>query len=227
MNESPAPRGIGSPLPRLVMTALIAALAITLVPLAQRQGAEQVASQPAAPMGEKLEDFGLLPEFQLTTQEAQQFTRDSLKGKTWIFDFVFTRCSGPCPVMSARMRGLQDKLAGDAGIRLASISVDPKNDTPEALTRYAADLDADAAKWVFLTGTKEGIFSLSRDGFKLGVQENDPSNIDTASMPLLHSTRFVLVDGSGTIRGYFDGTDEEAMARLVIAARNLEARVTP
>jgi len=98
---------------------------------------------------------------------------------------------------------------------LVSISVDPANDTPEALTAYAAKHGAKLDGWQFLTGTRDGIWSLSVDGFKLPVQEIE----DTSAGPILHSNRFVLADGRHQIRGYYDAFDADDRANLL---RDLE-----
>jgi protein SCO1/2 len=98
---------------------------------------------------------------------------------------------------------------------LVSISVDPANDTPEALAEYAARHSAKLDGWQFLTGTRDSIWSLSVEGFKLPVQEVE----DTSAGPILHSNRFVLADGRQQIRGYYDALDADDRAKLL---RDLE-----
>jgi protein SCO1/2 len=96
-------------------------------------------------------------------------------------------------------------------VRLVSFTVDPDYDTPEVLARYASSFSA-PGRWLFLTGGTEEMHRLSREGFKLAVDASgNPAN---AAEPILHSTRFVLVDGEGRIRGYYEAFDEEAMKRL-------------
>jgi protein SCO1/2 len=98
---------------------------------------------------------------------------------------------------------------------LVSISVDPANDTPEALTEYAARHSAKLDTWQFLTGTRDSIWSLSVEGFKLPVQETE----GIGGGPILHSNRFVLADGRKQIRGYYDALDADDRAKLL---RDLE-----
>jgi protein SCO1/2 len=164
-----------------------------------------------------------LPEFFLIDHEGKPFTRRNLAGSAWIFDFIFTRCSGPCPVMTSKLGGLQRKLTSVSGLRLASVSVDPEHDTPAVLASYGREAGADLTRWTFLTGSKEGIFKLSRKGFLLGVEEDKTGGADSAVPTTLHSTTFTLVDAQGRIRGYYDSLDLEALVRLAADARSLAA----
>jgi protein SCO1 len=161
--------------------------------------------------------LGQVPEFTLVNRDGRTLRRADLAGSPWIADFVFTRCPASCPMMTARMARFDRELPRDSAARLVSFSVDPEHDTPEVLQRYAESFKA-PARWLFLTGDSEQIYRLSQEGFKLGVDAT-PKGIETAE-PILHSTRFVLVDGAGRIRGYYDAFDKEAMQALT---RDLEA----
>jgi cytochrome oxidase Cu insertion factor (SCO1/SenC/PrrC family) len=164
--------------------------------------------------------FDPVPAFSLTNRDGRAVRLQDLKGKPWIADFVFTRCPASCPLMTARMAKLNRELPDDVDVRLVSFSVDPEHDTPQVLQRYAESYKA-PARWLFLTGGKDEIYRLSRQGFKLGIDiPPPPAPGAPAPEPILHSTRFVLVDGQGRIRGYYDGFDEESMKKLV---RDLEA----
>ena len=149
----------------------------------------------------------LAPSFTLTDQTGRPFTSESLRGKPWVADFIFTSCAGSCPLMSERMAGLQHRLP--ARVLLVSFSVDPKRDTPPVLAEYAKRHGAQPGRWFFLTGTEKEIARIVQQGFKLSYAEGtDPRE------PVTHSVRFVLVDRSGAIRGYYDSTDPEALRRL-------------
>lgn len=155
--------------------------------------------------------LGHVPEFALTNRDGRTVRRADLDGRPWIADFVFTRCPASCPMMSARMARLNRELAADLPVRLVSISVDPTHDTPAVLQRYAASFQA-TDRWLFLTGTREDVRRLCIEGFKLGLDMAPAPG--TGSEPILHSTRFVLVDGQGGIRGYYEAFDEESTAKL-------------
>src|SRR5207245_1410028 len=116
------------------------------------------------------------------------------------------------PMISSRMSELQKPLE-KTDVQLVSFSVDPEKDTPEVLRRYAEKLQAEPGRWDFLTGPKSAIYKISHDGFKLAVSDGS----DVQGIPV-HSTRMVLVDRHGQIRGYYDATEPEAITKLVAGA---------
>jgi protein SCO1/2 len=152
-----------------------------------------------------------LPDFRLIERNGQPLGLAELKGKVWIADFIFTRCPGPCPRMSSRMAALQRDLRSEEAFRLVSISVDPEFDTREVLTKYADRYEADEHRWFFLTGGKIAIHQLAKSGFRVG-------GVDDVT---LHTTRFVLIDRQGRVRGYYSSSDEEELRKLRSDARVL------
>ena len=159
--------------------------------------------------------YGTVPAFQLTNQNGQPFGSGQLARKIWIADFVYTTCPGPCPMISGRMSELQKPLE-KSDVHLVSFSVDPEKDTPAVLRGYAAKLQAEPGRWDFLTGAKSAIYKLSHDGFKLAVSDGN----DAQGLPV-HSTRMVLVDRHGQIRGYYDATEPDAITKLVADTNHL------
>src|SRR5690348_7472480 len=93
--------------------------------------------------------MGQVPQFNLVAENGEPFDAASLTGHVWVANFVFTKCTGPCPTMTRRMRQIQ---AQSQSVRLVSFSVDPANDTPSALAAYAKNFSPDFARWHFLTG---------------------------------------------------------------------------
>ena len=156
-----------------------------------------------------------VPDFSLTDQTEKKVTLSDLKGRVWVADFIFTNCGGICPVMTEKMRKLHESLPRE--IQLVSITVDPDRDTPKALAAYAAEHGAPQDRWLFLTGDKQSLYNLCVQGFKLPLDATG----GTPAEPIAHSTRFVLVDQQGEIRGYYDGTEEESMTRLIHDAKSL------
>jgi protein SCO1/2 len=160
--------------------------------------------------------YGVVPGFQLTNQNGQSFGSEQLEGKIWIADFIFSTCPGPCPMISSRMSELQRPLE-DTDVHLVSFTVDPEKDTPEVLRGYAERLHARPGRWDFLTGAKPAIYDLSRNGFKLGVSEGSD---EQPGVPV-HSTRAVLVDRHGVIRGYYEITAADGVTKLLADTSNL------
>ncbi len=165
-----------------------------------------------APGREPLPVYKELPEFSLTNRDGRTVTLGDLAGTPWIADFIFTRCAGICPFMTRQM----SRLAGEVpqGVNLVSITADPEHDTPEVLAAYAERHGA-TENWYFLTGEGEAVRSLSRYGFLLGLEPATGEGPEAEAEPIIHSNRFVLVDGAGRIRGYYDGFEEEEMQRLL------------
>jgi len=151
--------------------------------------------------------LGTAPDFSLLDQRGNKITRADLDGTVWIADFIFTRCAGPCPSMTVNMEAMQEQLKQYPEIadkiRFISFTVDPDWDTPERLLEYSEKFKAESNNWAFLTGSYDDIQKIAREGFKLGVIAADPDNNE----PIIHSQSFVLVDGKGQIRGYYDGTN--------------------
>ena len=162
-----------------------------------------------------LPSYGVVPKFELTNQDKQTVGSDGLAGKIWIADFIFTTCPGPCPIISTRMSELQKPLA-QSDVRLVSFTVDPEHDTPDVLRAYADKLRKEPTRWDFLTGPLDTITSLSRDGFKLALAAGE----EPGTGPV-HSTRFVLVDRRGTIRGYYDALAPDGVTKLLADANHL------
>ncbi|HKY34093.1 MAG TPA: SCO family protein [Candidatus Polarisedimenticolia bacterium] len=168
---------------------------------------------------ETLGDYGEVPPFELAAAGGGAVTREDLRGRWWIADFIFTRCNGICPILSARMASLaQDVPALERDdVRFVSISVDPGWDTPEVLARYAAGFpvpETVRSRWIFLTGPREALHALIGGGFRLSVAERPPDP-SAAGELITHSDRFVLVDPDGRIRGYYHGTEEASVRRLL------------
>ncbi len=158
-----------------------------------------------------------LPHFELTERDGSKVALADLAGSPWIADFIFTRCQLACPVLTARMKELRPKLADPARIRSVSFTVDAEHDTPEVLSAYARRYGIAGRDWLFLTDGPDSVRKLVREGFLQPVEDTP----DNAAQPVLHSTRFVLVDGAGRIRGLYDAYDPKSLDRLVDDAGRL------
>lgn len=160
----------------------------------------------------ELPRLGRLPEFALTDQTGRPFGTRELRGQVFVADFIFTRCAMVCPRLTEKMATLRGGPA-----LLVSITVDPDNDTPEALAAYGARFGADARTWKFLTGSSKEIERAVVEGFKQGMEREDEFSI-------LHGTKLVLVDADLELRGFYDSADEAELARLRADAAALVRR---
>lgn len=157
--------------------------------------------------------------FQLTDQTARDFNSSQLSGKVWIANFIFTSCAGPCPTMSAIMRRFTEQLSRVEEVQFVSFSVDPERDTPEKLSEYGARYHADPEKWFFLTGDKDAIYDLAETRFRLAAADTDPAL--RSPHTISHSSKFVLVDKAGKIRGYYDSAEPFQLKAMVRNAERL------
>lgn len=160
----------------------------------------------------ELEHLGPAPEFTLTDSNGQEFSSAGLANEVWLASFFFASCPKVCPTVNGRLKRIHE--ANGHTIRMVSITVDPARDTPAVLAEQARRYGADPRRWHFLTGPKEEIRRLIEQGFGLGA-DDDPS---------LHSTRIALIDRSGSIRGLYQGMDEESVDKLTRDINVLLAR---
>jgi len=178
-----------------------------------------VARQSEPELGEALLLIGpTVPEFTLTESSGKPVTRSDLLGKVWVADFVFTRCSGPCPTLSARMQAIQLALVDEPSVKLVTFTLDPENDTPSVLVDYAKRFHADPDRWWFITGDKQEVMQKFVVG---GLKQTFfPGE---AGEEIIHSVYLVVIDRQGRIRSAHDGIDPKSKALVVRDVRQLLA----
>jgi protein SCO1 len=158
----------------------------------------------------RLERLAPAPQFTLTAQDGNTVSTADFKGKIWVANFIFTRCAGPCPLMTSRMAEVNQAIGKkDPDVELVSITVDPEHDTPAVLKEYGEHVGASPERWKFLTGPRDQIEAVVMKGF-LQTLGKEPSGTP------IHSTRFVLVDRDGWMRGFLDGNDPELPQKLLM-----------
>ena len=198
------------PFLRLLFIAFCAALAGGCK---KDEQAFEMMQPPTAPV--TLQKYWSVPDFALTERSGQTVKLADFAGKVWVADFFYTTCPGPCPMMSSRLSDVQKELGAEPNLRLVSISTDPEKDTPDVLKLYAGKFKA-ADRWLFFTGRKADIYSLARDGFKLPIAE--PAS---PGGQIIHSTRLILIDKTGTVRGFYEATGETGVRDLIRDIRKL------
>jgi protein SCO1/2 len=169
-----------------------------------------------------LRKIAIVPPFALTERSGKTVTNHDLAGKIWIASFIYTTCPGPCPLITAGMAKIQDKVAHDPQVQLVSFTVDPDTDTPPVLAKYADQYGADPNRWWFLTGPKKPLFDLIQNGFLQVVQDNSGQPAQPGQFKVTHSTYLALVDGDGNVRGFYDGLGADGRADLLRDIKLLE-----
>lgn len=155
-----------------------------------------------------------LPEFEFPECMGGTVSRESLKGKRWLANFIFTRCAGPCPLMTRDISDLHRLVEkANPDFCFVSFSVDPVYDTVNVLRKYAETFRADHERWKFLTGDETAMHDLIRGGFTQYVQPN-LGDLRLPGMEVAHSNRAVLVNEDGVPVGSFVMTIPEDVVKL-------------
>lgn len=168
--------------------------------------------------GPDLHLMGKAPNFELTNHNNKVVTQEDFKGKVHVVEFFFANCPTICPIMNQNMLKLQEEFYGNMNFGIASITIDPTNDTVEALNAHAKDLGVKIPYWYMLTGDSKYIYDLAGQ-FNLytGVNPEAPGGFE-------HSGLFALIDQDGNIRCredqfgnpilYYDGTTDEGLEMI-------------
>ena len=138
--------------------------------------------------------------FQFLNQEGKLVSDKDLEGKILVANFFFAKCTSVCPDMNAQMARLQSKTGANDDVRLISFTVDPENDSVSVLADYAEKIGADASRWWFLTGNKDSIYAIAREGFLVSAAAGKTAD------DFFHSQDLILLDSKRRIRAMVDGT---------------------
>ncbi len=156
---------------------------------------------------EPLPVIAALPAPSLVDQDGRVFDGEAMRGTLWMTAFVFTHCRSTCPLLIAQMKKLQAKVRDVPNASFLTVSVDPRNDSPEVIKVYMRDNGIDETNWRFVTGSEKAIGDFVVGGFKVGYGKTQWST------ELTHSNSFALVDDQARIRGYY-GSDDQSIADL-------------
>ena len=172
--------------------------------------------QPAE-VNEKLVDSSVIhvskyhkiSDFELINQNGQKITQEFYSNKIYVADFFFTTCQDICPIMTKNMYRLQEELKNDNDILFLSHTVIPEVDTVEQLKKYSIENKVNDSKWNLVTGDKKQIYDLARKSY-LAVEDTEYGEFD-----MIHTENFMLIDKKSQIRGFYDGTDDLEIDRLL------------
>lgn len=159
---------------------------------------------------QEVRKYHQIADFELVNQNGDTITEKFYEDKIYIADFFFTTCLTICPIMTDHMLQIQEKIKNDPEVLLVSHTVIPRVDTVAQLKRYALEKGVEDDKWNLLTGDKKEIYDLARKSYLVAKTEGDGGPYD-----MIHTENFVLVDKNREIRGYYDGTDPEAIEHLM------------
>lgn len=144
--------------------------------------------------------YHTIPHFELTNQEGKIISDKSTEGNIYVANFFFSTCKTVCPKMNEQVHRVQEAFKDIKDIHILTFTVDPDNDTVAALAEYAKKMNADNSKWWFLTGPKDSIYQLAREGFLV------PASLGETANDFFHSQDLILIDKEKRMRGIYDGT---------------------
>ncbi len=150
-----------------------------------------------------------VPDFHFTDQNGLPVTASTFEGKVYIADFFFTTCPTICPVMKNNLLKVYEAYKDSASVSILSHSIDPVHDSVAVLKDYANRLEVQAPGWYFVTGNQDSIFSIARQYMVSALEDKE------APGGYAHSGALILMDKQRHIRGYYDGTEEEATKKLI------------
>ena len=154
--------------------------------------------------------YHIISDFSLINQNGKTITQEDYKDKIYVADFFFTTCQTICPIMTDNMLEVQNKLKNDSTITLLSHSVTPEIDSVAQLKKYALKKGVDDTKWNLVTGEKKEIYKLARKSYLAVKTDGNGDQYD-----MIHTENFILVDKKKRIRGFYDGTDDLDIERLL------------
>jgi len=150
-----------------------------------------------------------IPPFDFTNTDNQSVTNSDLSDYIYISDFFFTRCPTICPKVKKQMLRVYKKYKDNDQIRMVSHTLDPKRDSIPILKKFASNLGIDTKKWMFLTGEKDIIREMALKYFVAVVEDEEaPGGLD-------HSGKMVVVDKSGHVRAFAEGTEPDDVTELL------------
>lgn len=159
---------------------------------------------------QEVRKYHTIKDFKLYNQSGDTITQDFYKDKIYIADFFFTTCQTICPIMTDHMLQIQEKVKDQEDVLLLSHTVIPNHDSVPVLRQYADEKGVNDAKWNLVTGDKKEIYDLARKSYLAAKSDGDGGAFD-----MIHTENFVLVDKKRRIRGFYDGTDPQAIEELM------------
>lgn len=166
---------------------------------------------------QKKRKYHTIADFSLTNHNGETVTQEDYENKIYIADFFFTTCPTICPIMTKNMAEIQNQLKGD-DVLLLSHSVTPQIDSVAQLKKYALEKGVDDRKWNLVTGDKKQIYELARKSYLAVKTDGDGGPFD-----MIHTENLILVDKERRIRGFYDGTNQEDVEKLMADLEILQA----
>ncbi len=174
-------------------------------------------------VAEDLQNIGInhrVASFSFLDQNGKEFGSKNMKNNIYVAEYFFTTCGTICPVMNQEMQRVQKEMQVFKDFHILSFTVNPETDSVAQLKKYAKEHAANDKQWHFLTGKKDDLYQLARRSFFV-LKPAETVNQGDVGSDFIHTQYFVLVDKKQQIRGYYEGTKEKDVDKLIHDAKLL------
>jgi protein SCO1 len=166
----------------------------------------------------KNDTISVVQPFSFRNQDSKQVTDKDMEGKVYVAEFFFTTCTGICPRMNNNMRRVYDRFKDEKDFRILSYTCDPERDSVTQLKKYADSMKVNTAKWIFLTGRKDSLYSLARNSYTI----DDPANnLNSIEDQFIHSQLWALVNKRGEVKKIYDGLKSDEVDAMMKQIKKL------
>jgi len=156
-------------------------------------------------------------DFSFTDQNGKVVTQKEVGNVIYVADYFFASCPGICKAMANELQKVYITFKDEPRVKIVSYTSKPEEDSTEALMNYAMRNGVtDHNKWLFLTGDKKHLYKLAREQYFIVNDVGDGGEDD-----FIHTERLVLIDPDKHIRGYYDGTSEQDVQKLIKDIKSL------
>lgn len=163
----------------------------------------------------KLPVMNYVQDFSFTGQNGNTVNEHNVDGKVYVADYFFTTCKGICPKMNGNLATIFEKFKDDSDFAIVSHTSMPETDSVPLMKAYEEKMIGKnpqfAAKWYFVTGTKDSLYKMARQSYLL---DNDKNNSINIKDHFIHTQFFALVDKQRRVRGIYDGLKQDELVRL-------------
>lgn len=154
-------------------------------------------------------------DFSFTDQNGKPVTQNNIDGKVYVTNYFFTTCKGICPKMNFNLKGVYELFKNDSNFAIISHSSMPETDSVPLLKEYEQKMignnPQNAAKWYFVTGSKDSLYKMARQSYLLDNDKNNSENIKEA---FIHTQFLALVDKQKRVRGIYDGLKLDEITKM-------------
>jgi protein SCO1 len=156
--------------------------------------------------------ISIVQPFSFTNQDGKPVTDKDVEGKVYVAEYFFTTCPGICPTMNTNMKRVYEKFKNEKDFLILSHTSDPERDSVSTLKKYADSLGVNTAKWIFLTGRKDSLYSTARVSYTI----DDPANnLKSIEDQFLHTQFWALVNKKGEVKKVYDGLKESEIDAMI------------